>query len=549
MDLQQISPDLLPHAPERKDRNSLIHAFVMFAAIVMFVTIGGQVGAQVIWTWMGHGEGTNQMMVTALLLNIALILLTWRRTSALSDEIHVYRQAEVRAQHLAMTDPLTNLFNRRAIKEKTGELSARAARRGKSVAFLMIDLDGFKKVNDIFGHDSGDLVLREAADRMREVVPPSSIIARLGGDEFGICLMFEPEYPESVDQIAEDLVEALARPIAISDSSQTVTASIGISRPEHDCESIDMLMRRADIALYAAKKNGRNGYNWFENGMELELRSRNSLEGDIRVAIPNDEFVPYFEQQIDLNTGQLVGFEMLARWVSPVRGLISPDDFIPVAEDTGLIGDLSMSIVRKAMLEAKNWDPMLTMSINISPVQLKDPWLAQKIVKILLETGFPASRLEVEITESSLFKNLTLAQSIVGSLKNQGIRIALDDFGTGYSSLAHLRALPFDRIKIDRSFISSMMDNAESEAIVNVIAGLAASLKVPITAEGIEDELVVAKLKELGCSNGQGWLFGQPLSIDQARALLSQKNMLLHRRKRAPAQSTQQTNLPQRKAS
>lgn len=549
MESQQFSPDLLPAPPARKDRNSLIHGFVMFSAIAMFVTIGGQVGSQVISTLMGHGDGTNQMMVTALLLNIALILLTWRRTSALSDEIHVYRQAEVRAQHLAMTDPLTNLFNRRAIKEKTGELSARASRRGKSIAFLMIDLDGFKKVNDIYGHDSGDLVLREAADRMREVVPPSSIIARLGGDEFGICLMFEPEYPESVDQVAEDLVEALARPVTISDSSQTVTASIGISRPEHDCESIDMLMRRADIALYAAKKNGRNGYNWFENGMELELRSRNSLEADIRAAIPNDEFVPYFEQQIDLNTGQLVGFEMLARWVSPVRGLISPDDFIPVAEDTGLIGDLSMSIVRKALLEAKTWDPKLTMSINISPVQLKDPWLSQKIVKILLETGFPASRLEVEITESSLFKNLTLAQSIVGSLKNQGIKIALDDFGTGYSSLAHLRSLPFDRIKIDRSFISSMKDNAESEAIVNVIAGLAKSLSVPITAEGIEDDFVVAKLKELGCTNGQGWLFGQPMSIDQARALLIDKNMLPHRRKRESAQPVHEADLPQRKAS
>ena len=216
--------------------------------------------------------------------------------------------------------------------------------------------------------------------------------------------------------------------------------------------------------------------------------------------------------------------------VSPVRGLISPDDFIPVAEETGMIGDLSMSIIRKAMLEAKNWDQTLTISVNISPVQLKDPWLAQKIVKLLVETGFPASRLEVEITESSLFKNLSLAQSIVGSLKNQGIRIALDDFGTGYSSLAHLRALPFDRIKIDRSFVSSMLDNAESSAIVSAIAGLGASLDVPITAEGIEDDKVIGKLTALGCSKGQGWYFGQPMNVDQARALLAQKNLLPSRR-------------------
>ena len=496
----------------------------------MFIAIGGAVGTQTVRQLIGNSQGADQAMVTAFLLNIALILLVWRRTSALSGEIVVYRQAEVRAQHMAMTDPLTNLFNRRAIKEKTTELSARASRRGKSIAFMMVDLDGFKKINDLYGHDAGDKLLREVADRMRDTVPPNSLIARLGGDEFGICIVFEPEYPETVDRVAEDLIEALARPVTVADAEQTVTASIGISRPEFDCDSIDMLIRRSDIALYAAKKNGRNGFSWFESGMEVELRTRNSLESDIRAAIPNDEFVPYFEQQIDLSNGELVGFEMLARWVSPVRGLIPPDEFIPVAEETGMIGDLSLNIIRKALLEAKNWDHRLTISVNISPIQLKDPWLAQKIVKLLVETGFPANRLEVEITESSLFKNLSLAQSIVGSLKNQGIQIALDDFGTGYSSLAHLRALPFDRIKIDRSFVSSMSDNSESAAIVSAIAGLGASLAVPITAEGIEDESVITKLYALGCSKGQGWFYGQPMSIDQVRILLADKNMLPGRR-------------------
>lgn len=503
---------------------------LIFAALAMFVYIGGSVGTQLVKQYLGQGATTDQAMVSALLLNIALILLIWRRTTALSEEVDVYRQAEVRAQHLAITDPLTNLFNRRAIKEKTAELTTRASRRGKSVAFLMIDLDGFKKINDLYGHDSGDQLLREVADRMRDTVPPSSVLARLGGDEFGICLVFEPEFPETVDRVAEDLIEVLSRPITIGDTDHSITASIGISRPELDCDGIDMLIRRADIALYAAKKNGRNGFCWFENGMEVELRTRNSLEADIRAAIPNDEFVPYFEQQIDLQTGELAGFEMLARWVSPMRGLIPPDEFIPVAEETGMIGDLSLSIIRKAMLEAKNWDPKLTVSVNISPVQLKDPWLAQKIVKLLVETGFPANRLEVEITESSLFKNLSLAQSIVGSLKNQGIQIALDDFGTGYSSLAHLRALPFDRIKIDRSFVSTMLENPESAAIVNAIAGLGSSLSVPITAEGIEEQALVDKLRELGCTKGQGWYYGQPLSVENVRKLLAERNLLVSRR-------------------
>ncbi len=505
--------------------------YALYALTIgMFISIGVQVGTDTLYLAMGQSDGADQAMITALILNVALILLIWRRSISLRDEVDVYKKAEVRAQHLAVTDPLTNLYNRRAIREKTVELSSRASRRGKTIGFLMVDLDGFKKVNDLFGHDIGDHMLREVADRMRDIAPPSSILSRLGGDEFGICVVFEPEFPEIIDRLAEDLIEAVAKPVTIDGTSHNITASIGISRPDLDCDSIDMLIRRADIALYTAKKNGKNGYNWFEGGMEVELRTRNSLEADIRNAIPNDEFVPYFEQQVDLATGKLVGFEMLARWVSPIRGLIPPDEFIPVAEETGMIGDLSMSIIRKALIEAKDWDPSLTISVNISPVQLRDPWLAQKIVKLLVETGYPANRLEVEITESSLFKNLSLAQSIVGSLKNQNIKIALDDFGTGYSSLSHLRALPFDRIKIDRSFISNMSDDSESEAIVNAIAGLGASLSVPITAEGIEDDSIIHRLNGLGCTKGQGYYYGKPLSIEDARKLLVKHNLIPSKR-------------------
>jgi EAL domain-containing protein (putative c-di-GMP-specific phosphodiesterase class I) len=274
--------------------------------------------------------------------------------------------------------------------------------------------------------------------------------------------------------------------------------------------------------------------------MEMELKARNDLEIGLRKAIPAGEIVPFFEQQVDLKTGALQGFEVLARWEHPTRGIISPDLFIPIAEETGLIADLSASIMRQAFTAARDWDPSITLSVNISPGQLRDPYLAQKIVRLLVETGFPAGRLEIEITETSLFENLSLAQSIIGSLKNQGIRIALDDFGTGYSSLAHLRALPFDRIKIDRSFVCSINDNSESAAIVNAITRLGDSLNLPITAEGVEDQAIQDRLNVLGCAKGQGWHFGKPVGIAGARILLAQRELLVARNDREPVKNLRQ---------
>jgi EAL domain-containing protein (putative c-di-GMP-specific phosphodiesterase class I) len=263
--------------------------------------------------------------------------------------------------------------------------------------------------------------------------------------------------------------------------------------------------------------------------MERELEARNAIEAGLRIGIPRGEIVPYFEPQIDLVTQSLHGFEMLARWDHPERGIVSPEEFIPVAEEAGLIGDLSLEVLSRAFTEARGWDPALSLSVNISPVQLKDPWLAQKITKLLVETGFPAERLEIEITESSLFENLGLAQAIVSSLRNQGIRLALDDFGTGYSSLAHLRALPFERIKIDRSFITSINDNPDSTAIVTAITRLAESLKLSVTAEGIEDETIEARLRSIGRYTGQGWLFGRPMPACDVRTMLAQRGLLPNR--------------------
>lgn len=507
-------------------QRDMITGSIVVAAIIMFIWTGGSAMSKAVRYLAGVGAGVEQILMTALLLNIALILFGWRRYRDLQVEVQQRKEAEERARSLAATDDLTGFLNRRSIAEEGTALLARAQRKQKCVALLMLDLDNFKTVNDVHGHAAGDLVLTTAAQRIEALMPPSALTARLGGDEFACAFIFDPNSPEIVDRIAEELVSAMTSPVNRDGMHLAITTSIGIARSDYDCESVESLMRRADIAMYSAKNQGRNRFAWFDTSMERELNTRNSLEAGMREGIPRGEFVPYYEQQVDLSTGRLNGFEMLARWEHPTEGLISPDIFIPIAEETGLIAELSLSVMRKAFDEAKNWDPSLSLSVNISPAQLKDPWLSQKILKLLVETGFPANRLEVEITESSLFENLSLAQSIVGSLKNQGIRIALDDFGTGYSSLAHLRALPFDRIKIDRSFVSSINKNSESAAIVSAIARLGDSLGLPVTAEGIEDKQIERQLRRLGCTKGQGWHFGKPMSVEQARKMLAEQNLL-----------------------
>ncbi|UZK67183.1 putative bifunctional diguanylate cyclase/phosphodiesterase [Sphingomonas sp. M1-B02] len=507
-------------------RPSLLTGAISVAAILLFVGTGSSVLSKTLQHYFEGGAPADRTLVIALLLNVALILFGWRRHAALSQEVQIRAAAEERAQHLASRDPLTGFLNRRSLAEEGAAMFVRAQRRRKGMALMMLDLDHFKTINDMHGHAVGDALLRAVAREIAHVMPPIALTARLGGDEFACGFMFDPAEPGTVERIAEKLVSRMAQPFEAEGLRLHISCSLGISRSDFDCASIDALMRSSDIAMYAAKKSGRNRYAWFDQSMERELQVRNELESGLRLAIPRQEIVPYFEQQVDLSTGRLHGFEVLARWEHPTRGLIAPDLFIPIAEETGMIAELSLSIMRQAFMAARDWDQGLSISINISPSQLRDAWLAQKIIKVLTETGFPASRLEIEITESSLFDNLPLAQSIVGSLKNQGVRLALDDFGTGYSSLAHLRALPFDRIKIDKSFIMSLNESADSAAIVNAIISLGESLNLPITAEGVEDAAIEERLRALGCSKSQGWLYGRPLSVTAARRLLAERRLL-----------------------
>jgi len=507
-------------------QTDLLAGAISVASILMFVGIGSSVLSKTLRHYVEGGEPVDQPLAIALLLNVALILIGWRRHQALSHEVSVRTAAEERAQMLAARDPLTGFLNRRSIAEEGAAMVARAAQRDKAMALILLDLDHFKTVNDMHGHAVGDALLRAVSAEIAAAMPTVSLTARLGGDEFACGFLFDANDPGTVERIVERLVSRMAQPFEACGIQCHISASIGIARSDIDCAGIDTLMRSADIAMYAAKKAGRNRFAWFDLSMERELQARNELESGLRVAIPRQEIVPYFEQQVELGSGTLTGFEVLARWEHPTRGLIGPDQFIPIAEETGMIADLSLSIMRQALTAARDWDSGLVISINISPWQLRDAWLAQKIIKVLTETGFPPQRCEIEITETALFDNLALAQSIVGSLKNQGVRLALDDFGTGYSSLAHLRALPFDRIKIDKSFVTSITESADSAAIVNAIARLGESLNLPVTAEGVEDAEIEERLTAIGISKGQGWHYGKPLSMAGARRLLAERRLI-----------------------
>ena len=506
------------------------------AAVIMFVGTGSSVLPAIARNWSGIGAGPSNVLVVALLLNVALIVFGWRRYRELTEEIGERKVAEKHAKLMASTDPLTGCLNRRSIEPKTEKLLAKARKDGRSVAFIVVDLDNFKMINDLNGHKMGDGVLQVCAERMTALLPREGLIARLGGDEFGCVVPYAASSPDQIDQLASLLIDKVAESAEIDGLSTHITMSVGIASTDPltdggaetkgDNPNAENLMHRADIAMYHAKKQGKNCYAWFEHSMENELRFRNELEAGIRKGVRNGEFVPYYEQQVDLTTGELMGFEMLARWHSPEMGTVMPGIFIPVAEEIGLITELSEQLLGRAFDDAKGWNHNLTLSVNISPVQLRDPWFSQKLLKLLTEHNFPAQRLDVEITESSLHENVGVVRSIITSLRNQGVRISLDDFGTGYSSLAQLRTLPFDRLKIDRSFVSELGDPSADSKIVDAIISLGKGLNLPITAEGIENTEILETLKKMGSLKGQGYLYGRPEDGETTRERLSKVGLL-----------------------
>jgi diguanylate cyclase (GGDEF)-like protein len=522
---------------------------IAVAALILFVGTGGTVLPQAVQLWLGSGNGPDNLASSALLLNIALIIFGWRRHADLQREVAERRTAELRAQELAAVDPLTGCLNRRSGVPAIEALLAQSADRGRDLAVLMVDLDNFKQINDLNGHRTGDAVLTETARRMAAVIPADAVLARIGGDEFLCALPFDPRRRDQVDRLAARIIEAISRPFDTRQAQVEATVSLGIAghaelapdagHSSTRTDASELLIHHADIAMYHAKQQGRNRFAWFDPQMEREMRRRNEIEAGIRRGLLAREFVPYYEQQIDLGTGELVGFEMLARWNSLEFGVVGPDVFIPIAEEIDVIGELSEMLIATALRDATEWDPRLTLSVNISPIQLRDPWFARKLLRLLDDHRFPPHRLEIEITESCLHENLGMVRSIVTALKNQGVRISLDDFGTGYSSLAQLRELPFDRLKIDRSFVAQLTQEDVSDELVSAIIALGRGLALPVTAEGVESTAILQRLRGMGDLKGQGYLYGRPENAAATRERLFALDLLA-----TPQSQRGETDLP-----
>ena len=507
-------------APLVSARRDAIVLTVLISAVVLLIWNGSSFFHQLQVAGPQLGPSV-QITSTALTLNVALILFGWRRYVDLQHEAERRAEGERRAVVLATTDPITGLANRKGFADGGERLLEIARDRGDQIVVFSIQIHRFKLVNDQHGYDTGDQLLRCLAASMTKELGPDAIIARLSGDEFAAALAIDPAELGRSEVLAEAALRGITRPFTIDERTIQVGAFAGIAVASAADAQIPDLLRRADIALNHAK-NGRVARPvWFDAGMERALVAQGEIEQGIRHGLEHGQFVPYFEPQVDLSTGAIAGFEVLARWNHPLSGNISPDIFIPVAEEIGVIGRLSEQVIAEALRQAASWDADIKISVNISPTQFSDGWLAQRIVRMLTETGFPANRLIVEITESSLFADLDLARSMVTSLKNQGVRLALDDFGTGFSSLSSLRSLPFDLIKIDRSFVSNIHENKESAAIVRAVTTLASALSVPVCVEGIESEAVYQSVMKLGCGLGQGWYFGKPMRAEQARDLLT----------------------------
>jgi diguanylate cyclase (GGDEF)-like protein len=424
------------------------------------------------------------------------------------------KRVEAELAHMARYDPLTGLANRAVFLAETNAALERARQSGGRFSLLMLDLDQFKAVNDSLGHAAGDALLLGVAQRLRRIMPDVDHAARFGGDEFALLHIVgedRQDHRAETAALADRLLQAVTEPYDLGGRKVFVGMSIGITSAPGDGHNADALIRNADLALYQAKSEGRNRHCFFEASMERRARERRDLEDDMRKAIAREEFELHYQTIVDIESGECRGAEALVRWRHPERDLIPPDEFIALAERSGLIVPLGEWILRRACADAARWAPHLKVAVNLSPVQFKESSLLDMLRSVLRETGLAATRLELEITETVLIEKNEANLAVLQQLKSLGAAVVLDDFGIGYSSLRYLQIFPIDKIKIDKSFIQSMPGHHDSMAIVCAIAGLARSLDIETTAEGVETAEQLALLRGVGCQLAQGYLFSRPV--------------------------------------
>jgi diguanylate cyclase (GGDEF)-like protein/PAS domain S-box-containing protein len=421
------------------------------------------------------------------------------------------KRAESRIHDMALHDALTGLPNRTLMAQRLDAAIADAASTGAQVAVLCLDLDRFKAVNDQFGHHGGDQVLVQVADRLRQCVRAGDTVTRLGGDEFAIVMPLERAGSEIAAALAGRVVSSIGRPFILDNARVSVGTCVGVAIYPADGMVADTLLRNADTALYSAKESGRNSHRFFDATMEQCKANRREMERDLGVAVALGQMEMHYQVLRDCRFGAVIGYEALIRWNHPVRGRVSPGDFIPLAEETGLIDQIGRWAMETACAEAASWAEPLSIAVNLSPVQFRQPDVVAFIESVLARTGLAADRLEIEVTEGVLVEDAAAALAIFKALRALGLRVVLDDFGTGYSSMSYLRQFPFDKIKIDKAFIQGIESDEEAAAIVDAILVLARGLRMRVTAEGVETEAQLSHLRNRECQQVQGFLLGRPI--------------------------------------
>lgn len=454
----------------------------------------------------------DEIMLAVLTAGLMGFVYAWRRLLDVSKAKRQRNEAEGQAAWFAYHDPLTRLPNRHFLEARLADGKWGLPHLGSVIA---IDLDGFKKVNDLVGHHGGDELLVAVSQRLREAFP-AEVIIRLGGDEF---LVVTSDTGHAAKHLCQRIVQLISAPVVIGGIQVDVGASVGVSQHLQN-HGFDEAMQQADLAMYAAKRQGRNSVCEYDPTLRSALAERVEIERDLRKAISEHRICPHYQPLIDMETGAVQGFEALARWTQEDGTSVPPSTFIEIAEEAGVITELSGQLLRQACLDAMTWPSNTYVAFNLSPTQLTDRLLGLRIMRILADTGLPPLRLEIEVTESAVVRDLGAAMAVIEELRAAGIRIAIDDFGTGFSSLSQLANIPFDRIKIDRSFVSSFEGNEKQAKIVKSIVGLGQGLGVHTTAEGIERESQFEHLKLVGCEHGQGYLFGKAMPAAEVQSFI-----------------------------